>query len=46
MVNLNFNDRPVPMDTGEVLFRSSKSSLVERDLGPGEIAFLILHEGV
>ena len=46
MVNLNFNDRPVPMDTGEVLFRSSKSSLVERDLRPGEIAFLILHEGV
>ena len=46
MVNLNFNDRSVPMDTGEVLFRSSKSSLVERDLGPGEIAFLILHEGV
>ncbi|NDB94201.1 MAG: hypothetical protein EB165_06120, partial [Euryarchaeota archaeon] len=46
MVNLNFNDRSVPMDTGEVLFRSSKSSLVDRDLCPGEIAFLILHEGV
>ena len=46
MVALNFNSKPMRMPEGKILFRSGSCFNEDRELQPGELVFLILHEGV